>query len=156
MLTIAALVAGLLGVVPQSGSADLAVDLNAQNTILLAGARYDVTITNNGPDRLESATVVVQLDNAPLPSGAQNTCTVDRDARTLTCDFGALAVGASATRSATVYYSLGGRPRLIYATATRTASTPADPNQANDSDTKTCFYNGAQGIPIPPTPSLTC
>lgn len=155
MLITAALVAGLLGLVPQSGSADLSVDLSAQNTILLAGARYDVTVTNNGPAALESATVVVQLENSAYAS-TQSACVPDHQAHTLTCVFGALAVGASATMSGTVYYPMGGPPRMIYATATRTASSPSDPNAANDADTETCYYNGAQGIPLPGYPALSC
>jgi hypothetical protein len=74
----------------------------------------------------------------------------------LTCDFGALAVGGSATMSATVYYSIGGPPRLTHATATRTASTPFDPSQVNDTDTDTCYYDGSQGIPGTGRPSLWC
>jgi hypothetical protein len=156
MLITAALVAGLLSVVPQSGSADLSVDLDAHNTLVFAGARYDLTVTNNGPDPVESATVVLQFEASPYPTGAPNTCTTDLPARTLTCVFGALAVGESATRSTTVYYSYGGLARQIHTTATRTASTPSDPNQANDADTETCYYDGSQGIPSTGRPALLC
>ncbi len=156
MVITAALIAGLLSVMPPSGSADLSVELDAHNTLVLVGARYDVTITNNGPDALESATVVVRFEDTPFPSGAPTSCTTDRPARTLTCVFGSLAVGGSATVSATVFYSYGGPRRPIHATATRTASAPADLNQANDADTATCYYDGAQGIPSTGRPDLLC
>jgi hypothetical protein len=156
MLITAALVAGLLSVVPQSGSADLSVDLHATSSIVFNSARYDVTITNNGPDPLTSATVVVQLSETGYLSGTQNTCTGDSQAKTITCVFGPLAVGASATMSGSAMYPMSGRARLIYATATRTASSPADPNQANDADTVDCYYDGSQGIPPTGRPSLWC
>lgn len=156
MVITAALVAALLGVVPQSGSADLSVDLSAQASIVFNAARYDVTITNNGPDPLGSATVVVRLDETPYPYGTENTCTRDLQKRTLTCVFGALAVGASATMSGSALYPMGGPARRIYATATRTASTPSDPDPANDVDTESCYYDGSQGIPPTGRPSLWC
>jgi uncharacterized protein DUF11 len=156
MLITAALLAGLLSVVPQTGSADLSVDLDARHTIVLAGANYDVTVTNNGPDALESATVVMQFEAAPIPGSAPANCTVNQTAKTLTCALGTLAVGASVTRSITVYYSYGGLARQIYTTATRTASTPVDPNQANDSDMESCYYDGSQGIPSTGQHALWC
>ncbi|MEZ0092469.1 hypothetical protein [Streptacidiphilus sp. EB129] len=54
------------------------------------------------------------------------------------CTLGALADGASTTRTFTVPIGLLtlGWPYAV--TATRTASTPVDPNPANDSATRTC------------------
>lgn len=54
-------------------------------------------MTDNGPQPLTSATIVVDLD--PRVSGAVNpppTCSVDTGAATLTCFFGSLATGATA------------------------------------------------------------
>lgn len=141
-------------------TADLAVDLSARGTYLLPGARYDVTVTNHGPEPLASATVVVALGYQTL-SSATEPCVHDPDAYTITCTFGPLAAGATATLSRTVYY-LGipwespSRPTPVDATATRTASIPADPNPANDADTKRCWYWGPSGIPPSTYPPLSC
>lgn len=152
------LAASLFGAAP---TADLAVDLEAgHETLLLPGARYDVTITNHGPEPIDSATVVVTFEYQTL-SSATEPCVHEPTAYTITCTFGPLAAGATATLSRTIYY-LGlpwaspSRPTPVNATATRTASTPADPNPANDADTKRCLYRGPAGIPPSPFPTLSC
>jgi hypothetical protein len=151
------LAASLFGAAP---TADLAVDLKAQGTYLLPGARYDVTITNHGPEPLASATVVVTLQYQTWLSTTEP-CVHDSAAYAITCTFGPLAAGATATLSRTVYYSgipldTPSRPTPVDATATRTASIPADPNPANDADTKRCWYWGPAGIPPSTIPPLTC
>lgn len=157
MFATAALVlaAGLLGATPAQQTADLSVDLRAQGTLILPGARYDVVITNNGPDALESATVVVTLEH-PVLGTAPTACVTDTAARTLTCSFGPLPAGGTATASGYVYYLITGEPRQIVATANRTASTPSDPDPSNDTDTKSCTYHGPSGIPPSPYPPLWC
>lgn len=142
-------------------TADLAVDIEGRGTYLVPGARYDVTITNHGPDALQSATVVVKLQY-PTTSGSTEPCVLDSAARTITCTFGPLPAGGTATLSKTVYY-VGipapvppTRPVPVDATATRTVSSPADPNAANDTDTEHCWYSGPVGIPPSPYPPLGC
>lgn len=133
-----ALVASLLGTAP---AADLAVDVAARSMLLIPGARYDVTVTNHGPDPLESATVVVRFDRKTLPSSSAP-CALDTTAGTLTCTFGPIAPGGTATKSSFVTFFLSSTPVMVGATATRTASVPADPNPANDSDDADCWYDG--------------
>lgn len=131
---------------------DIVVGLDAIGSVLLAGARYDVSITNNGPEALTSATVVVQLDSRSGPSGTPPPCPLDTTTDTLTCTFGPLAVGATATVSNWVFFALPYQTHLtIYATATRTASTPTDPDPSNDSATVPCSYSEAPGGIWPPT-----
>jgi hypothetical protein len=48
-------------VLPQ---ADLAVHLGTFGSMLIPRIRYDVSVTNNGPDTLDSATIIVQLDHS--------------------------------------------------------------------------------------------
>jgi hypothetical protein len=141
-----------------SPAADVAVDLNAWATYLLPGARYDVTITNHGPKPLASATVVVRLAY-PTSSGDPQPCVHDPAANTITCTFGPVPAGGSATMSKTVYYysiPVQTPATPVDATATRTASSPADPNPANDVDTKRCWYDFQPGIPPSPYPPLSC
>jgi hypothetical protein len=151
------LAASLFGAAP---TADLAVDLKAQGTDVLPGARYDVTITNHGPEPLASATVVVKFEYQTW-SSASEPCEHHPGAYTITCTFGPLAAGATATLSRTIYYFVipsesESIPTPVNATATRTASTPADPNPANDADTKRCWYWGPSGIPPSTYPPLSC
>jgi hypothetical protein len=157
MFATAALVlaASLLGAMPAQQAADLSVDLDAQGLLLLPGARYDVSITNHGPDALESATVVVTLEH-PVMQSTPTACVLDTAARTLTCSFGSLPAGGTVTASGYVYYLINGAPKSVKATATRTASTPSDPDPSNDTDTKTCWFEGPSGIPPSIHPPLRC
>lgn len=165
LLSAATLVASLLGAMatplsgatapaPPPASADISVDLTSTGrTILLPGANFDLSITNNGPDPLTSATVVVQFGvqagtTPPAP------CTFDAVSK-LTCAFGALPVGSTAKVSTTVYFRVSGPPMRFSNTATRTTSTPADPNGANDIDTVGCSFLGSS-FPPPPIPTLYC
>lgn len=161
MLTTAALLAAtLLGAAvttPPPAGSDISVDLTLTSTkVLLPGAYYEVSITNHGPDPLTSATVVVQF-GVDAASGWPQPCPADGP-RTLTCTFGALPVGETATISSPypMYMSVYGRPFRFDNTATRTASTPSDPNSANDTDTESCSYLGGGGIPPSPVPTLYC
>lgn len=151
--TILLLTASLLGpgVAP---SADLSVDLDARSIYLLPGAYYDVTITNHGPDPVTSATVVVALDPraAGTPTGP---CVPDAATDTLTCVFGPVPAGGTATMTSLVAYLMSGRPSAVDATATRTASTPPDPNAGNDTDLASCWYRGPLMPPMG-IPPLSC
>lgn len=135
--------------------ADLAVDLEARNTLLIPGARYEVSITNHGPDPVTSATVVVTLDPRTMRN-ATAPCVLDADADTLTCTFGQVPAGSTATMTGLVYFIISGAPAPIDATATRTTSAPADPNAGNDTDTKRCWFQGSSVPPPPPSPPLRC
>jgi uncharacterized repeat protein (TIGR01451 family) len=117
-------------------AADLAVSLSAAPEPGLPGGHiaYTITVTNNGPSPLTSATVT-----APVPtpmSASSSTCTTTGQA--VTCALGALASGASTTRSFTVPVGLLSLDTAYVVTATRTSSTPVDLNPANDSATQTC------------------
>lgn len=162
MLTTAALLAatllGAAATAPVPSGADISVDLAlTSTTVLLPGAYVDVSITNNGPDPLTSATVVVQF-GVNVASGYPQPCPLDAATDTLTCTFGALPPGATATISSgyPVTMVVGGKPFRFANTATRTASTPSDPVSANDTDTEYCYYAGGGGIPLPPVPTLFC
>jgi hypothetical protein len=153
----AALAATLLGAAattPFPTGADISVDLNMESTVLLNGAHVEVSITNHGPKPLASATVVVQFGANAAPTQPMP-CAFDGAAETLTCSFGALPVGSTATIPTTVYFLISGRPIRFSNTATRTASTPSDPNSANDTDSEDCNYIGG-GFPPPPIPTLYC
>ena len=135
-----------------SGS-DLAVGLDAVGVpVLLPGATYTVSITNNGPEPLTSATVVVQLDRhvGLIGTNPPSPCPLDAKAATLTCSFGLLPAGSTASLRNTVYLSVKEDRRTLVAIATRTASVPADPNSGNDADTATCWYQRSEGNPWPP------
>jgi hypothetical protein len=153
--TVLALAASLV-VAPaqQSPAADLSVALGVQPApVLLAGGRFDASVTNHGPDPLTSATVVVTFDHQASPAGATQQCPVV--ANTMTCGFGPVPVGGSATLSTFVYFLTSGAGTRIVVTATRTASTPPDPNTGNDTVTLTCRDDGGQ-IPPSPFPRLHC
>lgn len=121
-------------------SADLEVTLSSVASLLMPSAFYAVTITNHGPGALDSATVTVRLDLRAWSTLGSTVCPLDRTTSTLTCTFGAVPAGASASLKPHVYYNIKERFATLQATATRTASTPADPNATNDSDPTTCWY----------------
>jgi hypothetical protein len=123
---------------------DVAVQLKGAGFPDGAFGRFDVSITNNGRDPLQSATVKVRADRPVLT--AQTPCSFHRPTATLTCQFGTLAVGATATASSVLWFSLGSQFDRFDLTATRVASVPADPNPTNDTAIETCEWWGS-GIP---------
>ena len=133
-----------------SESADLAVGLGATGSLLISTVSYSVSVTNNGPDALASASVTVRVDSRVSFVTGTTPCVLDKVAATLTCPFGSLPSGATATDKATIYFSLQTRPFTVKATATLTSSTPADPNNANDSAAHDCFWVYYGGIGAPP------
>ncbi len=145
---------GFLTVSPAAATpadADLAVELDAVGHFVMPGAQYTISLTNNGPQALTSATVVIQLD--PRAGGVFNPppCPYDEVADTLTCSFGAIAVGATAVMATSwVVYSLTTATQ-VDATATLATSTPSDPDPANDSASSTCDYRADPGG-FPPVP----
>jgi hypothetical protein len=144
LLTVGVMVCGMAVFGSFSAQADeatdLAVRLDSVGYLLLPYGRFDISITNNGGDPLRSATVTLQADR-PMNS-TQTPCVVNQPAATLTCQFGALAVGATATASSVIVFNLSNGPRgdRVRLTVTRVASTPADPNPANDTATETCGW----------------
>ncbi|MFF7361511.1 hypothetical protein [Streptomyces sp. NPDC008125] len=119
--------------------ADLGVTLTATAGPLLSSQiNYAATVTNNGPGTAGASTTTVLLPTQTtsvtgLPAG----CTYTTGTRTVTCDTGALANGASTTRSFTANFGLLSLGTLS-ATAARASSTPTDPNPANDTATRNC------------------
>lgn len=119
--------------------ADLAVGLDATAGPLLASQiSYDLTAANQGPGDAAGATLTVDLPTqvnsvSNLPTGCSYSAATDA----VSCATGAIANGGgySATfRANLAPLSVGALP----ATATRTASSPTDPNPANDSATTSC------------------
>lgn len=116
--------------------ADLGVQLGATPVPNLVNGRidYTLTLTNNGPDALAAGTV-----EAPLPAPMTATspdCTVA--AGKVTCTTGPLAPGASVTRHFTAPVAALSLGTTYTVTATRTTSSPTDPNPANDTATRKC------------------
>jgi YVTN family beta-propeller protein len=119
-------------------SADLAVKLTANPAgLLVHEVTFTATVTNKGPGSASGATVKFSYANGFVSPSAPG-CTVNAGARTATCQFGALANGASASKSLRLTVGLLTISGSMPVTATRTASTPTDGNAANDSSTVTC------------------
>ncbi|MFD7730509.1 hypothetical protein ACFV6F_09010 [Kitasatospora phosalacinea] len=120
-------------------AADLSVALAATAGPLLSSQiSYTATVTNNGPGAATASTTTVALPaRTASVTGLPAACTYSTGTRTVTCDTGALANGASTNASFTANLGLLSLGTLT-ATATRTSSAPADPNPANDSATSTC------------------
>lgn len=140
-----------------SPQADVEVDLRAREALLITTSiHYDVSITNNGPQPLTSATVTLQLDS--YAAGILGPpCTFNAGNDTASCSFGALAVGATATMTAWIYYSgMPDGPIPLVATASRSVSVPADPVSDNDSASATCFYLRQDGPILNPPPQMFC
>jgi hypothetical protein len=125
----------------KTAEADLAVHLGAFG-LTLPMVFYAVSVTNNGPDPITSATVVVHVD--PRASFLGAPCTLDKPSATLTCQFGSLGSGATATIRSPVHFNLQAST-LLNATATLATSTPADPNSANNSESHSCYWDGSTG-----------
>jgi YVTN family beta-propeller protein len=117
-------------------AADVGVGLTAVgHPGLLAGTiGYTVTVTDHGPSALGSSTVTALL---PVPMTASSSdCTTS--GRSVSCGFGALAPGASATRQFSVPVGLLTLGLPYQVTVTRSASTPVDLNPGNDSAARSC------------------
>jgi Domain of unknown function DUF11 len=118
--------------------ADLGVSLSAAAAGLLTShVNYDVAVTNNGPAAASSATISTQLATQAT-SIASSTCTFSSSTHKVSCPIGALADGATTHATFTAYFGLLTIGLPLNATATRTTSSPVDPNAANDSDSANC------------------
>ncbi|WP_018685287.1 DUF11 domain-containing protein [Actinokineospora enzanensis] len=109
--------------------ADAAVTLTA--TAPPVGARIDYTIgiTNNGPNTLTSATVLLNLPFGTTPTTLTAGCTAT--GTQVTCTIGPLATGSTTQRAVRATLGLLALGQLN-AAAGRVAGTPQDPNPAND------------------------
>jgi uncharacterized repeat protein (TIGR01451 family) len=121
------------------GSADLAVTKTGPATVNPgAPVSYTVTVTNNGPTNA----IGVVLTDTP-GSGLLGASAPGCVGSPLSCDIGALAVGASATFtvSATANSTLTAGAELLN-TGTVTSGTP-DPDAANNTVTVTTLVTAA-------------
>jgi len=129
---------------------DISVELDAMGHVVVPAVLYLITLKNNGPDPVSSATVVVQLD--PLAGGVFNPppCPYNSVNDTLTCTFGPIAPGATVTKDTSfVVYGVVG-PTQVTATATLATSTPADSSASNNASSATCDYRRNTGLPPVP------
>ncbi|WEH44001.1 hypothetical protein [Streptomyces sp. AM 2-1-1] len=122
-----------------TSEADIAVGLTATAPPLLGGAiTYRQTATNNGPATTAGGTVTTSLPaQTSSVTGLPANCTYNPAGKTVACTFTDLANAATATNTFTArlnLLSLGSLP----ANATRTTSSPTDPNPANDTATANC------------------
>ncbi|CAM3451527.1 DUF11 domain-containing protein [Kibdelosporangium persicum] len=116
--------------------ADVAVGITATTKQSLLVPKIDVAvrITNKGPGKLRSAEVRGGLTPG-LTANAGPGCT---GGSVPVCAYGELAPGASATATFSVPLGLLHIGLPYQFSATRTASSPNDPNSANDSASATC------------------
>lgn len=127
----------VITVAEPSTQADVKVALGATGYGgLNARIDYTLTVTNTGPAAATGIRVVATYP-AGLSFASGAGCVRVGTTRTVNCDVASLASGASATPKFSVN---GGLLALgsYTTTAVRTASSPADPNSANDSASKTC------------------
>ena len=117
-------------------AADIAVRLTASSTLLSPTITYKITGTNLGPGQVTSGTITLRVPDSTV-FVSSSTCSYVAATRTASCSVGQLPNGASVVhtvRATQGVLTLG----PLSATATRTTSTPADPNPANDRSTASC------------------
>nr|WP_042177651.1 DUF11 domain-containing protein [Kibdelosporangium sp. MJ126-NF4]CEL12739.1 hypothetical protein [Kibdelosporangium sp. MJ126-NF4]CTQ93499.1 hypothetical protein [Kibdelosporangium sp. MJ126-NF4] len=114
--------------------AAVAVTATPRSGLLVPKIDIAVRVTNNGPGRLRSAEVKGGLTQG-LTANAGSGCT---GGSVPVCTFGELAPGASKTATFSVPIGLLYIGLPYQFSATRTASSPNDPNSANDSAATTC------------------
>ncbi|WP_405434815.1 hypothetical protein [Streptomyces anulatus] len=121
-----------------TSDADIAVGLTATSPPLSSTITYQQTATNNGPATATSGTVTTALPaRTASVTGLPANCSYSAAGKSVACTFSDLADGATVTNTFTArlnLISLGSLP----ASATRTSSSPADPNPANDSAAANC------------------
>lgn len=121
--------------VPAVADIDVRVTAQPHLGILVPYLRYTLTADNTGPDAAVSATITATLPRGTSATGLSAGCTTG--AGTVTCTYEAIASGGGAAKSFDIPLRLLSLGR-VSVTGTRTASTPTDPNPANDSATADC------------------
>lgn len=114
-----------------TSAADLRIDKQAPDQVD-DGQQFDFTLTatNEGPSPAEGVTITDELPQGVSFVSASAGCTYDATNRTVTCDLGTLASGATAQRTITVQAESPGDK-----TNTATVSSQTDdPNNQNNSD----------------------
>jgi Domain of unknown function DUF11 len=122
------------------GSADLAVVLIVPPGLHVRSVPYVVGINNLGPDTATSATITVRLPRQVV-SATGSGCTFYGSNDTATCTFGSIIGDSAVLVELDVRFGALSFGVNLATTATRIASSPADPNPANDSSTATCRAN---------------
>ena len=119
-----------------SQAADLSVSLDASpRGLLTSRVTYTVTVVNHGPGEA-SAARVSGVYAAGFSWGGGDGC-VRTSGRNVQCDFSAIPVGGSASASFSVNAGLLALGSFSTSVA-RTSSSPADPDSANDSASRSC------------------
>ncbi|HWD00867.1 MAG TPA: hypothetical protein VG674_00140 [Amycolatopsis sp.] len=121
-------------VTPATDSADLGVSLSASTGLLSSQVSYGLTAKNYGPATATDVRLRASLANGLQFAGSPG-CTAS--GRTVTCTVPSLASGASATAKFTARAGLLAVGTLT-TTAHRDASSPTDPNPANDTASRSC------------------
>ena len=124
---------------PPADEADLAVSLSAAAVLLQPRINYTVGVTNTGPDALSSATIVTAVPSTTTSVTNLGPCSYNGTLKQVSCPVGALA--ASGNTSFTFRANISGLTigLPLNAGAQRTASSPNDPNPANDFDSANCL-----------------
>ncbi|MGV9316461.1 YncE family protein [Streptomyces sp. NPDC003691] len=135
-----------LAIAPARPAADLQVQLAATPRPGLTGRiEYTLTLTNHGPQPATSGTITTSF----TPGGIRLTSTGCTTATgSVTCTINDLAPGASVTRTFSLPVGLLSLGTPYKSTATRTTSTPQDPDTANDTATRTCTCTATTALII--------
>jgi hypothetical protein len=96
---------------------------------------FTVKVTNNGPGTAHSATVTAVVQPGLRATGS-STCSVTSTGAV--CNFGSIAPGKTAKATFNVPGGLLDIGLPFQFSASRTSSTPTDPNSANDHSAQTC------------------
>ncbi|MGW4486824.1 hypothetical protein ACWEOE_23630 [Amycolatopsis sp. NPDC004368] len=121
-------------VTPATDSADVGVSLAASTGLLSSEITYTLTAKNSGPAAATGVKLQATLANG-LQFSKSSSCTAS--GRTVTCNVASVPSGSSAKATFTAragLLSLG----TITTTAQRQASSPTDPNAANDKASRSC------------------
>jgi alpha-tubulin suppressor-like RCC1 family protein len=119
-------------------AADIQVRLSASASLLNPTITYTVTGINRGPGTVTSGTITLRVPDSTTSVSAAG-CSYNSSNQTVACPTGQLGVKQSSSHTvrATQGALTVGLP--LPATATRTASTPVDPNPTNDRASADCL-----------------
>jgi hypothetical protein len=118
-------------------AADIGVAMTASPPgVLTSKITYAITATNTGPGDATAIRLSAKYASGLAYAGS-TTCTRVGTTREVTCDIASLPSGASKTVTFSANAGLLALGPLT-TTVTRQASTPADPNAANDKAASTC------------------